>query len=167
MVVDARRCRNAVLPAEYLDPPAPGVVKVSSDRTDRALRRRGDRHVPKRQGQPLDEPSRDSVILRHAASKLALRSVCAGMRRNNVTRPSPERRCAPASSFSPQASRFVWPELPAPTDASVYRPLVAVSQPYFRDPESWKPSNLPAEAIRFLRQEFRKRFFGVPIAQTW
>jgi hypothetical protein len=44
------------------------------------------------------------------------------------------------------------------TDASVYRPLVAVSRPHFKDPESWKPSNLPADMIRLLRQEFRKRF---------
>jgi hypothetical protein len=44
------------------------------------------------------------------------------------------------------------------TDASVYRPLVAVSRPYFKDPESWKPSNLPADMIRLFRQEFRKRF---------
>jgi len=44
------------------------------------------------------------------------------------------------------------------TDASVYRPLVAVSRPYFKDPESWKPSKLPADVVRLLRQEFRKRF---------
>jgi hypothetical protein len=44
------------------------------------------------------------------------------------------------------------------TNASVYRPLVAVSQPYFKDPESWKPSTLPADVIKFLRQEFRRRF---------
>ena len=44
------------------------------------------------------------------------------------------------------------------TDVSVYRPLVAVSRPYFNDPESWKPSNLSADMIRLLRQEFRKRF---------
>jgi hypothetical protein len=42
--------------------------------------------------------------------------------------------------------------------AAVYRPLVAVSQPYFKDPESWKPSQLPAEVIRLVRQRFRKKF---------
>jgi len=47
------------------------------------------------------------------------------------------------------------------TDASLYRPLVAVSQPYFKDPESWKASKLPADVIRLLRQEFRRRFPSV------
>ena len=42
--------------------------------------------------------------------------------------------------------------------AAVYRPLVANSRPYFRDPESWKPAQLPAEAVRLLRQEFRRQF---------
>jgi hypothetical protein len=44
------------------------------------------------------------------------------------------------------------------TNAAVYRPLVAISQPNFKDPESWKPSKLPADVIKLLRQEFRKRF---------
>jgi hypothetical protein len=43
-------------------------------------------------------------------------------------------------------------------DAAVYRPLVAVSQSYFKDPESWKPSQLSAEVIRLVRQRFRKKF---------
>jgi hypothetical protein len=41
---------------------------------------------------------------------------------------------------------------------AVYRPLVAVSQPFFNDPESWKPAQLPAELIGILRQNFRQRF---------
>lgn len=44
------------------------------------------------------------------------------------------------------------------TDAQVYRPLVANSQPYFMDPESWKPSRLSTDVIRLLREEFRKKF---------
>ena len=40
----------------------------------------------------------------------------------------------------------------------VYRPLVAVSQPFFRDPDSWKPAALSAEQIALLRQNFRRQF---------
>jgi hypothetical protein len=44
------------------------------------------------------------------------------------------------------------------TEASVYRPLIANSQPYLTDPEAWKPSQLPPELIRLFRQQFRRKF---------
>ena len=44
------------------------------------------------------------------------------------------------------------------TGASVYRPLVTNSQPFFNDPESWKPSQPSPELVRLLRQEFRRKF---------
>jgi hypothetical protein len=44
------------------------------------------------------------------------------------------------------------------TDASVYRPLVANSQPYFKDPESWKPTQPTADLVKLLRQHFRQKF---------
>ena len=43
-------------------------------------------------------------------------------------------------------------------DAMVYRPLVANSQPQFKDPESWKPSQLPTDLTRLVRQGFRQKF---------
>lgn len=43
----------------------------------------------------------------------------------------------------------------------VYRPLVAVSQPNYTDPEVWKPVKLPDEMIEGLRQQFRKKFPNV------
>ena len=42
--------------------------------------------------------------------------------------------------------------------ASVYRPLVANSQPYFKDPESWKPAQPSADLVRLLRRQFRQKF---------
>ncbi|UWZ85368.1 hypothetical protein [Occallatibacter riparius] len=42
--------------------------------------------------------------------------------------------------------------------ASVYRPLVANSQPYVSDPESWQPSQLTPQQTRTVRQAFRSRF---------
>jgi hypothetical protein len=42
--------------------------------------------------------------------------------------------------------------------SDVYRPLVAVSQPNYTDPEVWKPARLAGEMIAALRQEFRKKF---------
>ena len=44
------------------------------------------------------------------------------------------------------------------TDASVYRPLVANSHPYFEDPEMWKPSQPPTDLVRLLRRQFRRKF---------
>lgn len=43
----------------------------------------------------------------------------------------------------------------------VFRPLVANSQPYFKDPESWKPFRLSGEQTASLRQEFRRQFANV------
>jgi hypothetical protein len=42
--------------------------------------------------------------------------------------------------------------------APVYRPLVANSQPYFKDPESWKPSQPSDDLMVLLRQYFRRKF---------
>jgi hypothetical protein len=42
--------------------------------------------------------------------------------------------------------------------APAYRPLVANSQPYFMDPDAWKPAHLPADVVASLRQQFRKQF---------
>ena len=50
------------------------------------------------------------------------------------------------------------PEFGGYTEATVYRPLMANSQPYVRDPEGWKPSNLSPEAIRLFRRQFRRQF---------
>jgi hypothetical protein len=47
------------------------------------------------------------------------------------------------------------------SDAAVYRPLVAVSEPNFKDPELWKPSQPPAAVINLVRHQFRKRFPAV------
>jgi hypothetical protein len=59
--------------------------------------------------------------------------------------------------------------------AAVFRPLVANSQPYSKDPESWKPVHLPAVLVASLRQQFRKQFPNVKncaspeenAARTW
>lgn len=45
-----------------------------------------------------------------------------------------------------------WPEKP------VYRPLVAMTLPHFKDSESWKPQDLSNEDIQLLLRQFRKRF---------
>jgi hypothetical protein len=42
--------------------------------------------------------------------------------------------------------------------AAVYRPLVANSQPYFKDPESWRPSNPSEDLAATIRHAFRERF---------
>lgn len=49
------------------------------------------------------------------------------------------------------------PEFGGFTESPVYRPLIAVSQPNYRDPEAWKPTNLSNRTIFGLRQQFRKR----------
>ena len=41
---------------------------------------------------------------------------------------------------------------------SVYRPLVANSQPYFNDPESWRPVPPAADLAALLRKQFREKF---------
>ena len=43
-------------------------------------------------------------------------------------------------------------------DASVYRPLIANSEPYFKDPEVWKPYSPVQKLIVLFRQAFRKQF---------
>jgi hypothetical protein len=50
------------------------------------------------------------------------------------------------------------PEFGGYTGASVYRPLIANSQPYAKDPDGWKPAPLSPELIRLFRQQFRQRF---------
>jgi len=42
--------------------------------------------------------------------------------------------------------------------APVHRPLVANSQPYFRDPDVWKPTQPSPVLLGLLRQQFRKKF---------
>jgi hypothetical protein len=42
--------------------------------------------------------------------------------------------------------------------SAVFRPLIANSQPYFKDPDGWKPSHPSAEVAASLRVQFRKRF---------
>jgi hypothetical protein len=46
-------------------------------------------------------------------------------------------------------------------DAAVYRPLVAVSEANFKDPEAWKPSQLAPDLVTLVRAQFRKRFPAV------
>lgn len=40
----------------------------------------------------------------------------------------------------------------------VYRPLVAVSQPNFKDPDGWKPAQLSLQEIDVVRERFRESF---------
>ena len=44
------------------------------------------------------------------------------------------------------------------SDAAVYRPLIANSQPYFKDPDTWKSVTVASEFTAALQQEFRKKF---------
>ena len=44
------------------------------------------------------------------------------------------------------------------TGVSVYRPLLTNAQPYFEDPEAWKSTQLTADTVRLLREQFRKKF---------
>jgi hypothetical protein len=62
MVIDTRGSRNAMLTPERLDPTTPGVVKVGSDRADRAPRYSWNSEIPERRRQALDELDRDTVI---------------------------------------------------------------------------------------------------------
>jgi len=43
------------------------------------------------------------------------------------------------------------------TDDRQYRPLVANSHAYFKDPETWKPSRLSTNVVSLLRQQFRQK----------
>lgn len=40
----------------------------------------------------------------------------------------------------------------------VFRPLVANSKPYFKDPDTWKPTQVSPDVSALLRQQFRKKF---------
>lgn len=40
----------------------------------------------------------------------------------------------------------------------VYRPLVAVSEPNYRDPDAWKPTQLSTDTTTAVRKAFRSRF---------
>ena len=42
--------------------------------------------------------------------------------------------------------------------ASVRRPLIAVSKPYYRDPDAWKRTQLSEETSRLVRDAFRKQY---------
>jgi hypothetical protein len=44
---------------------------------------------------------------------------------------------------------------------AVYRPLIAVSQPNYRDPDGWKPAPLPQELLLATQQAFRQKFSKV------
>jgi hypothetical protein len=44
------------------------------------------------------------------------------------------------------------------TDASVHRPLIAVSKLSFADPDGWKPAHLSAQVTQSLRGQFRRKF---------
>jgi hypothetical protein len=46
-------------------------------------------------------------------------------------------------------------------EVEVYRPLVAVSEANFTDPEGWKPTKLSLEIIGALRLQFRSKFPNV------
>jgi len=50
------------------------------------------------------------------------------------------------------------PEFGGYTEDVVYRPLVANSQPYFKDPEEWKQFRPSQDLASILRQAFRKQF---------
>jgi hypothetical protein len=43
-------------------------------------------------------------------------------------------------------------------DDPVYRPLVAISQPNFKDPDIWKPVTLDAATVAVVRHEFRNKY---------
>jgi hypothetical protein len=51
-------------------------------------------------------------------------------------------------------------------DDPVFRPLVAISQPNFKDPDLWKPAQLPAAQLKLLRDSFRAKFPGVENCKT-
>lgn len=41
---------------------------------------------------------------------------------------------------------------------AVHRPLVANSEPYYKDPDGWKPSTLSDDVVKKLRQSFREHY---------
>ncbi len=44
------------------------------------------------------------------------------------------------------------------SDVPVYRPLVAVSNPNFRDPQGWEPAHLSPQQVAKIRTSFRNKF---------
>jgi hypothetical protein len=48
------------------------------------------------------------------------------------------------------------PEFGGYTGKALFRPLVAISRPYFADPEAWEPSQLRPELLIVLRSQFRQ-----------
>jgi len=42
-------------------------------------------------------------------------------------------------------------------EATVYRPLVAISRPFFKDPEAWKAAQLDNGTLASLRKAFRRK----------
>lgn len=50
------------------------------------------------------------------------------------------------------------PEFGGYAGGAVYRPLVANSQPYFKDPEGWKPTQPSQKMVARLQGAFRKQF---------
>jgi hypothetical protein len=49
-------------------------------------------------------------------------------------------------------------EYGAALGSAVYRPLVAISQPFSGDPADWRPADLPSGLISDVRSEFRRTF---------
>jgi len=43
-------------------------------------------------------------------------------------------------------------------DTKVRRPLIAVSKPYFQDPDGWKRASLPADIATLVRSAFRREY---------
>jgi len=50
------------------------------------------------------------------------------------------------------------PEFGGFTDETVYRPLIATSRDYFKDPDDWKPFSAPAKLATGLKAAFREKF---------
>src|SRR6185437_2497551 len=44
------------------------------------------------------------------------------------------------------------------TGEPVFRPIIANSEPFFEDPDGWKPADLPTVLVATLRRSFRERF---------
>ena len=76
MMIDTRWRRDTVLPAERLKPPAPGVVEVSSDGTERAAAARQEPLRPRAaEAGTVSTTVVTRLFVRQAASQLARSSV--------------------------------------------------------------------------------------------
>jgi hypothetical protein len=51
-------------------------------------------------------------------------------------------------------------------EALVYRPLIATSEQYFKDPESWKPTQSSLDLVKLLREQIPKAVSEVLQIQT-